>query len=236
MQEHFLKACEAGDLKTVNELINSIDIDRPDKWELTALHFASWYGHADIVAKLIAYGVNIEHQNDDKRTAFHFASMKGCTAIVEKLIAAGANIELQDSNGETALFKASRGGHTAIVEKLIEAGANTEHINKKGKTSIYLALKNKHLPCLALLCPDIINKKDENGNTLLMNACEQKNEEDVLFLHSQDADFNLKNNDGQSAFNILKRKRGLSPALQSLKEQLIMNEMLDEQDDNAMSL
>lgn len=85
------------------------------------------------------------------------------------------------------------------------------------------------------LCTDI-NKKDKNGDTLLSVACKKKNEKAILFWYSKGANFHIINNEGRSAYSQLKEYNDLSSALQSLKDQLILNEMIDDQADCSLSL
>lgn len=60
-----------------------------------------------------------------------------------------------------------------------------------------------------------------------MNSCLNKDEKMILFLFDNGADFHVKNNKGETAISILKRKRNLSPEIQALKEKIILEQQIE---------
>lgn len=97
--------------------------------------------------------------------------------------------------------------------------------------------KNKNfMPIIFFLKPERLLQKDELGNTLLMEACTNKNEDAALYLYNKGADFSDENNAGQSALDILKEFDDLPTKLQSLKEKLILDQEMSEDDYDRFSL
>lgn len=82
-----------------------------------------------------------------------------------------------------------------------------------------------------------VNYQYDDGNSLLMMACQKKDEETALFLIDKGADLDLINIKGESIYSILKRKRRLTPGLQAFKEKLILDNSIDcNQDESDISL
>lgn len=118
-------------------------------------------------------------------------------------------------------------GYYDIAELLIERGANTAITGSNNKTALDAILQNKVFMSKVLLKHDLLNIEDESGFTLLMKACQNKSEEDILFLQGKGSDFFFENSNGESAYKILKRKLELPHILQSLKESLVLSQMVD---------
>lgn len=157
------------------------------------------------------------------------ASFNGHLPIVELLIKNGANIFFQNNSGETALHFSVENKRINTTELLLKSCANLQLKDNNNITPFSLAIKKDFTAMLDLLTLDIINKQYTDGNTLLISACQDKNDKRILFLYKKGADFNIKNNEGQSAYTILHRKRALSPVIQALKEKLILDNMCEEE-------
>lgn len=198
-----------------------------------------WLGDMKRVKFLLPNITNIDCQNSFGMTGLMASSLKDNIMIVKFLIHKGANIDFRDNkldyaqfvSGSTALICASRMGRAKSVGLLIDKGANIDLQDIAGNTAFdQAALHNKKssskLPVMVLLKPSIVNQQDANGNTLLMNACQEKHEINVICLYENGADFHQENNTGETAFKILKRKRDLPEKLQSLKEKLILDQLV----------
>lgn len=183
----------------------------------TALILSSRKCRSEVVNFLLQSGADIQVKDNKGFTALMMASGACQLKSMESLIKCNADLNVRNNDGDTALMRAVMFNHIDAVKMLIESGADiTIHDNSVCNISTNIAIK-------FLLNNKIINEKDKNGDTLLMISCQDKKEYDILFLHERGADFHIKNNDGQSAYSILKRKKALSPALQALKESLILN-------------
>lgn len=76
----------------------------------TALHFASFRSHHQIVKSLVASGADLDVSDNQGNTPLHLAVVKASPQIVSTLLKAGANREAKNSSGCTPL-------HVAVIER-----------------------------------------------------------------------------------------------------------------------
>ena len=72
----------------------------------TALMFAIWNGHLDIVQMLLQAKANPNLHNETGFTALFLAAMNGYSDIVQQLLECGANPNISDRDGSTPLYAA----------------------------------------------------------------------------------------------------------------------------------
>lgn len=104
------------------------DVDAKDSYNGTGLIRAAHRGHVEIVRRLLAAGIEIDHVNRLGWTALLEAIILGDggeahTEVVRTLVDGGADVDLADGNAMTPLEHARRSGYTAIAEILRDAGA-----------------------------------------------------------------------------------------------------------------
>lgn len=133
-------ATERGALEELREALKDPTmralIDIPNDDGDTALTVASYRGHAECVALLLAAGAEIDAQaRDGGESALMMASMKGNLSCVRTLLAAGAGCEATDADGDTALIIAAARGHGDVVAALLAAGADRTARGFEGKTA-----------------------------------------------------------------------------------------------------
>lgn len=109
-------------------LVNGADVDAKDSFNGTGLIRAAHRGYADIVAELLAAGIEIDHVNGLGWTALLEAIILGQgeadhTRVVQLLLDAGADPNLADNDGVTPLAHARSRSFDAIAEALVAAGA-----------------------------------------------------------------------------------------------------------------
>jgi len=111
---------------------------------MSALHFASRYGNADIVECLVAAGADVANKDDFGKTPLHLASSEGrSNDAVSHLIRGGANVNAEDSFRRTPMHYAARGGHDDIVGLLLLAGANKDAADKSFRTPMDWAVTDE---------------------------------------------------------------------------------------------
>ena len=93
-----ISAAVEGDAETLKELLRD-GIDSvpclPDAANVigqTSMHFASMWGHPDVVSVLLDAGANVNVENDDGYTPLVFAVRKGHADVVQVLLERGAKI------------------------------------------------------------------------------------------------------------------------------------------------
>ena len=107
----YLRACQIGDVKKVEETIDEeISFKDANKW--TGLHFASANGHLPVVEYLTSKGIEINEKTDQGTSALDLAYKNGHLEICKFLGSKKCNVTIQTvTNAETD-------GHEVIVNLL----------------------------------------------------------------------------------------------------------------------
>jgi ankyrin repeat protein len=107
----------------------------------TPLHFAAFFGTADVVAMLVARGADVESAGAGwmTGTALHSAASANRADVVEVLLDAGADPNARQSKGHTPLHSAAHNGNGAIVTLLIDRGADPAAATDDGRDALSFA-------------------------------------------------------------------------------------------------
>ena len=139
-------AAKSGDLTNViTSLQNGSNLQETDDLGLTALGWASFNGHLNILQYLIDLGADIHNTNNDGNNALILGSTSGHLNVVRKLVECGSDINCECSDGNTALTIACYFGKDInLVKYLIDNGASVHHQTRIG----YIMVSNfpKDLP------------------------------------------------------------------------------------------
>lgn len=227
-------------IRTKNNILTQLLICRGADINSKCLYSGSFLTTAlrlnctNIAEMLINYKIDIEVIDCDGYTALNLAAFFGDEFVVELLLKNNAKIDTQDNNGMTAIMNAFTNCRREISFSLLEKSPNLELRNNDNKNILDIAINNKDF------MSDILQKHDllssEQGNELLIKACQTKNEANILYLHERGMDFHVKNDKGESAYQILKRKRSMGPELQALKEKLVLSTLNEEVEELGNSL
>ncbi|NWG30006.1 MAG: ankyrin repeat domain-containing protein [Rhodocyclaceae bacterium] len=87
----------------------------------TALHYAAFAGHADVVEDLLAAGADVNARSTNGSTVVMMAAREGHTALAKRLLEAGANPALKNDYGDDALAWAMRQGNYDIARTFTSA-------------------------------------------------------------------------------------------------------------------
>ena len=138
----------------------------------TALMWAAYKGHGNVVKVLLAHGADISVRDSEKRTPLMMAASAGHLDIVRMLADAGADIHARSNYSDTALFMAASGGHRAVLAWLIEKGAAVDEVNDTGETALMAAALRGHTRVVEILVKSgaRVDAMDETGSTALMMA------------------------------------------------------------------
>lgn len=131
----------------------SLDSFSSDGW--TALHFAAYFNHPDLVQMLIDAGADpqIESRNDEKVWPMQSALSNNSLASASLLIKSGASLEAPpDGNGWTALHYVASKGQVQLINDFLMHGANINARTKDGKTPLTIARENNQ----SLIANDIM--------------------------------------------------------------------------------
>jgi ankyrin repeat protein len=140
-----IDAAKSGDVAEVTRLLNlpgeNVNELIDDR---TALHWAAWNGHIEVVRILIGHGANVSTFGLDNNTPLHLVAWEGRTGVAQFLIGAGAKVDALNSFNSTPLHLAAIWGRTEVAHILIDHGANTDAVDEDGNTPLSRAEKNKY--------------------------------------------------------------------------------------------
>jgi ankyrin repeat protein len=106
--KEIIKAAKKGDLATIKSLLTTDSglVNATDTDGSTPLHCATWKGHHNVVAFLLASGANVNAENLNEHwgtTPLHAAAHANQATIAQLLIEQGAAVNAKDMNGRTPM-------------------------------------------------------------------------------------------------------------------------------------
>lgn len=183
------------------------------------------------VQECIYGGVDVDILHDmafDGCSPLMLAALAGDIDIVKLLIKSGANLNIEDASGWKATTAANQGKFYEIVSLLVEKGVDIEKDFER-------ASEDHDVRFMYYLDPGIV-KEVTYGNSLLMDCCDISDDDGAFFLIEKGADIYLKNIEGVSAYDVLMRTDYSPGLLQSLKEKLLLESNMDQDESLAMGL
>lgn len=154
----FVEAAEEGDLKEMEELLNSgANINAVVSGDGTALIIAAKEGNRSLVEFLVARGADVNLSSPGDGNPLIMAAREGHVEIVRLLLDRNANIDAIVEGDENPLIQASGEGRVEVVKLLIARGANvnarakSDRINGEWRTPLNQARKGGHKEVEALL-------------------------------------------------------------------------------------
>lgn len=144
-------ACKFSNLALAKDVVEMVVRKKPELTNTTtmfgnsALHYATYEGHAKVVEILITYGARPEIQNFRGLTPLHTALRHPRRNVVEQLLAilSPDQINISDDCGRRPLHVASQLGYLEVVRQLIVAGAEINPADRLGYTPHQLSANAK---------------------------------------------------------------------------------------------
>jgi hypothetical protein len=173
----------------------------------TALHPASWLGHAEVVRVLLKCDVDVNARGYADMSPLHLASVHGHLDIVKCFLDHGADVNFQDGHDRVPLSLAAEKGHVEIVRVLLEHNADANFRNKRGLTLIHQACAyssyNDALVRLLLEHGVDPNARDDNRRTPLhLVASRPSRLEAVRTLSAHGADVDAEDGEGRTPLQV----------------------------------
>lgn len=193
-----------------------IDVNAKDDNGRTPLMMAVEQRKPDLVKLLLDAGADTDLQDKWGSTALMLAvtpyergrsdDFLGC---IKHLLDYKANINMLDSEGDSALLRAMENYNTLCFNYFVERGADLDLPNRNGSTPLHLAsLLNEIVYCEKLLSSGAnIDVQNNLGMTALHFSVIRNINLDVLrFLIDRGADSSIKDNDGETFFDIVNKR------------------------------
>lgn len=150
--DEFVTAARTGDIETIERLLDQGAVAANGTVGAEALAMAYFEGEAEVAARLVAAGADLDMRDSKDRTPLLRAVEEGRQGMVRSIIAHGGDLESVQRTGETMLMVACRHGESEIVKALIRAGADVEARDNDGWTPLMFALRSaSHEIALTLL-------------------------------------------------------------------------------------
>ncbi|MFH0841204.1 MAG: ankyrin repeat domain-containing protein [Bacteroidota bacterium] len=140
------KAALDGDIISIKQILSGgTDADNTDEDGRTALMYASFNGHTEVVRFLIGKGAAVNLADPNMRTPLMFASSGPFPETVKLLLEHNADPNLTDLPEHfTALMYAAAEGHLENVRILLANNADPSLKDADGDDALTFALKNGH--------------------------------------------------------------------------------------------
>jgi ankyrin repeat protein len=140
-------AAHDGDLKGVEKAIESgVDVNGMDEEGRTALMFAGFNGHSEIVLKLLDAESGIDRRDMMGRTALLYAATGPFPETVQILLDKGAEPNVVDSDEHfSPLMHAAAEGNLDVVKILLEAGSDATLQDVDGDNAASFARQAGHI-------------------------------------------------------------------------------------------
>ncbi|KAF0688511.1 Aste57867_19881 [Aphanomyces stellatus] len=122
--EKLVDAAKRGDMATVQKCLDAkadVNFKLAKKHDSTALMYASWYGHIDLVRLFLMSKADPNVRDTEGDTALMKAAYAGNVQVVQLLLAAGADVTIKGKSGNSARDWADKKKHAAVVALLDSA-------------------------------------------------------------------------------------------------------------------
>ena len=195
-EQTFIKAVINNDILKINEMIDlgvNINWSDREKRNITALMYACFNDHIDVVKLLIKHKVNMDKKRDDGKTALMYAVQEGHYEITKLLIENDCNIYLKSLDRKDALCIALIFNWNEIIELLLFHYPG-DYKMKDGKSLLHLMVLYKNIYVVKLLLKNgfDINIRDNDGNSPLFYAF-YINSYEIVSLLIEKSNENIKN-------------------------------------------
>ena len=197
-------AALCGKKKILASLLHSgANINAKNKDGMTALHYAAGKGLVEIIRSLLANNAEVSIQSIEKFTAADLAAQNGHMESLKLLLDHQPEAYATLKTGSTLLHNAVKGKTSKeVINFLLEKGMEINQQDSDQRTPLYYA--NDPLPVSILLEKGAeIDHQDSVQDTPLHFAIDEGAIEKIFLLLENGANYNLKNAEGDTAFDLL---------------------------------
>jgi ankyrin repeat protein len=178
---------------------NGADKDLKDEIDNTALMHAI-YSCPEIAMYLIINGANINIKNKLGEYPVHFAAMNGNHLIMKMLYDRGVELNIYNINKHSPIMMACSNQHYKCVRYLIQNGASLNDEDYNNDNLLHACIYHERYDMLLLFLINknlkVLNSRNYDGETPLMNAVKEKKFEYTKLLLKYGADVNTFDKNG----------------------------------------
>lgn len=163
-------------VKILLEQCDMIDVNKCNKHEATALHWAAGIGRLEICKMLISHpNINFNLLDNDKRTPLNRAACNGRVEVVRLLLeqepAIYKSVNAADLDGSTPCHHACRNGHIEVLRLLLASpiiNTSVEMVTNENRTPLLECSHSGKLDCLELMIKKgaNLNVRDREGRSV----------------------------------------------------------------------
>ncbi|EGZ27961.1 hypothetical protein PHYSODRAFT_470587 [Phytophthora sojae] len=155
----------------------SVDWSATDHDDQTALHYAAFYGHLEVVQLLVEHGVPLDAPDKFGRLAHCSAAINGHLDVVAYLLEEcprPIDINAVDEYGGTCLHWAASKGRKEVIQYLCMKGIDI-HITSYDNKTAYQIAKDKHKQ----KCVQFLKSWYETSQQKFVHAAEEGDDEEI---------------------------------------------------------
>lgn len=147
-------------------------LDEVDIVGNTALLYAVYGGHKDVVDELMGRGRDLHEKNSKNHTALLQAACGGHLHLVQWLLEQGFSLDEADHDGNTSLLFAAWGGHLELIHFLLANGSSLTEQNHNGHSIFLSAANGGRVEIVEWLLTQgfSLTETNNNGDTALLLA------------------------------------------------------------------
>ncbi|EON62878.1 hypothetical protein W97_02103 [Coniosporium apollinis CBS 100218] len=148
----------------------------------TALHLATWKGHAEVVDALLTHGADIDRLSGrDGNTPLWCAISKGDSALTELFLDRGADPDIRSSTDLLPLHHAAVSGQDKLCKLLAEHGADIHCRDGEGNTPLHYAATTGQKSVISVLLHEGARHSDvQNQGLSALHWAAHKGHRDAL--------------------------------------------------------
>lgn len=205
---HYAVACR--NLEAVDVLLRRrAKLDLQDKYGVSPIHLAAWFGSLAILKLLVQGGADQRIENMEGMNMMHCAAVNDHVDIVTYIVddLQMKELDKEDNLGNRPFAVAAEHGSVKMLQMLMEEPykMSTMAENKNGDTPLHLAARNGHLEALQMLLTqfEIRNEVNDAGETALYLAASGAYTDCVIALLDADCDPNITTTNRTSPLHVV---------------------------------
>ncbi|NGX29255.1 MAG: hypothetical protein KR126chlam4_00791 [Candidatus Anoxychlamydiales bacterium] len=181
----------------------------------TLLHSAAYYENLEAIHILINYGIDLEAVNSSGNSALIDACRQGKEKSILLLLEMGADVNKEGQQGwkPLQLYLNKTHQNMTIIKEFAKRGADFNKIDPYGRTALQLAVIYNQIDLIQYLIEeqhvDVNFLPHKTDRTAFMVAIEFGRQLEIMkLLFKNGADLNIKNEQGETALTIARKRYG----------------------------